>query len=230
VALQRIKSGTKFKPSAKAWNAMAASAERSEESLRGFGSESLPITRLGERVTIKNVSGGDLGVGRVVQLGLYLPGSPTNEHLWFEASTPASAAAVHAVLREPVADTQFGEAQLLGACVARVNVGDVDHTCCLVTAATELTSSPIGPHRLIHAPGTSSQLCVVILGGGIMVAHGVCAEAAGIDQDATGTITIGGKSVEAENHTGLTIADTVRVRAYIESGEVFAEALECSGS
>lgn len=226
----KVRAGQKIAPRAAFWNQVVDLVERDKVQQLGRGGRPRPPKPLAPNcLKVKNSSGGNLVAGSVIQVADYLPAAIDKAALWFDAITPSNAGAVHAILRLALPENEFGEAQFLGACIAKVNVNDVEHTCCLVKASqAELESSPIGPHRLIHAPGTGSQLCVVILGGGILGAHCVCDEESGIAQDATGTITIGGKSVEAENHSGITLEDEKRGWAYIESGKVFVWGMECS--
>lgn len=162
--LQRIAAGQKFRPSERTWNAMAASAERSQGLDRGPRGDSLPLVYLGDRVIVRNTTEGNWAAGTVVELSDFLPALVENEKLWFDAIEVTDLGAVHAILRDGILQNDFGEAQLVGAVRAKVNVNDAGHEYAYVKpTATELESAPIGPIRLLHVPGTGSQLCVVLL-------------------------------------------------------------------
>jgi hypothetical protein len=224
--LQRIAAGTKFRPSERTWNAMAAAAERTQVLERGPRAGSLPLVYPGDRIIVRNTSAGNWAPGSVVEVSDFLCGQVENEKLWFDAVEVADLGAVHAILRDGILQNDFGEAQLLGVVRAKVNVNDVNHPACLAKASqTELESAAIGPHRLIHAPGTGSQLCVVILGGGILEEHGSANE--DIAQDASGDITIGSFTIEAENYGGVILQTDGRCRVYIRRGRVYCIPLEC---
>lgn len=215
--------------SARVWNKMVDATEWVDRNRMKLGSTPAAMQARPVTVDVRNGSGGDWAAGSVVQLGALILDDEYVEKgfFWFAADDPDDAGAVHAILPKAIKSGKIGEAQLLGVCVARVNVNDVTHPACLIEAsATELESAAVGPVRLLYAPDTGSQLCVVLLGEGIMEEHGTADES--IAQDATGTISIGSLEIEAENHTGVTIEEGARVRVYVLRGVVYVEPLECS--
>lgn len=134
------------------------------------------------KIKVKNVSGGDLLSGSVLQLGTYLLNSGNrfkdDESLWLEGDEPADpgAAERYAILKFPLKNGKIGEAFVSGCCIARIDVGDVAHKYATpVDGSTDLESATSGPIEILsELAGTGSQQAYVRLhapGGSSYVPH-----------------------------------------------------------
>jgi len=117
-------------------------------------------------VKVKNISGGDLARGKILQLGDFILTEMQNSQLWFEADTPAATPNEHrklCVLRKPVLDGSIGEAFIAGACIASVDSIADTHTRASVTpSSSNLTSNTWGPFEILSPlDGTGVQEAVV---------------------------------------------------------------------
>lgn len=110
-------------------------------------------------VKVRNDTGADRARGELVQLGAYLLDVVDPRRPWFEGNTLAAPAFKLALLRAPLKEDKIGEAQIVGGCVARVDVGDADHTHAIPVAGSHvLDSADFGPFVLLSPPdGTGEQ-------------------------------------------------------------------------
>jgi hypothetical protein len=118
-----------------------------------------------DRVKLQNKTGGNLAAASVVELGDFLLAEEVNGYLWLEGDTPGDLDGVHVILRRAVPNDDFGEAQIIGTVVARVNVNDSDHKYAevMVSQAALNSTDDVTPFRILHALGTGSQDCVVLI-------------------------------------------------------------------
>jgi len=93
------------------------------------------------------------------------------EKMWLAADLFASdtLGATPVLCIDPIPSGKIGPAQVAGAGVALVNVGNINHTHAEPTAGELYLSSGIsGPIRLLHKPdATGEQLCVVLFQAGV---------------------------------------------------------------
>lgn len=118
------------------------------------------------RVKVKNSSGADRAIGEVLEVGALLLSEVGNEYIWHDADTPTAAAGkVVGVLLEPIKSNEIGEALLVGACKATVNMQTEGDAYCSVEASShKLKSGPSGEFSILHATtGTGDQECIVLL-------------------------------------------------------------------
>lgn len=121
---------------------------------------------------VKNNTGADRERGDVVGLNGVVIDSGDNAEEYqnrvvYSGIEPASPAhdTKYAILQQPTPTTISMPAMISGVTLAKVNVTDVGHEFCkLVNAKYELESADNGSARLLHAPGTGTQLCWVRLG------------------------------------------------------------------
>jgi hypothetical protein len=103
-------------------------------------------------VKVKNVTGGDLVRGNVVEIGTRPIDALDPEHLWFRGETP-DLSRPFGILRVPIPANKYGECQLAGACIARVSVTSTVHRHArLESGSTTLVSSGAGPVSLLEPP------------------------------------------------------------------------------
>jgi hypothetical protein len=162
----KVASGDIIEPRAGLWNDMVDAASAHKRQRLGLARRPRPpkITPP-DRVKVQNNTGGNLAAGSVVELGDFLLSDEVNGYLWLEGDTPSDLDGVHVILRQAVPNDDFGEAQIIGTVVARVNVNHPGHEYAEVVASqTALNSTDdVTPFRILHAPGTGSQDCVVLI-------------------------------------------------------------------
>lgn len=160
-------------PMPQLWNRVVDSMTRHEQQLRlGKGKPPKPFAIDKNIVKCKNNVGTNLTRGSVVDVGDYLlTGLSSYEPatLWFNGDEPAGGH--YAVFRGDVPDDEYGDAQLTGVCIARVDVVDEDHTFAVPTdGETYFTSAAEGEIQILDkaSSGTGVKECVVVLrcGGG----------------------------------------------------------------
>lgn len=145
-------------------------------------------------VQIRNSTGADLVRGEVVQLVGHLLDNISPDHPWFDADVIASPAEYRmAIVTRPILDGEIGPAQMIGVCLAQVNVSDAGHTHAVpVVGDTELASAESGPVELLMDPdGTGVQELWVLIDRtpvGVEIKYGECA--ADHDKDDIGDINI----------------------------------------
>ena len=113
-------------------------------------------------VEIKNVSGGNLPRGSVVQLGDFILADKVQQHLRFEADTPTDNRRF-VVLLDPLPAGATGAAVASGVCMALVTMADTDHEFATpVEDETHFVSAVTGPMELLSTPdGTGQQEMIV---------------------------------------------------------------------
>lgn len=119
-------------------------------------------------IKVKNVTGGDLNRGSVLQVDDYLPTGLEDfdrRFFWFDGIAPADLSdGVFGCLRQPVPSGEYGDLQLTGACIARVLINDTDHKYADVEEdETRLNSAASGPYRILSpVTGTGEAEYIVI--------------------------------------------------------------------
>ena len=84
------------------------------------------------QVEVRNLTGTNLALGQVVQLGAHLLTDVNEEHPWFEGNLVANPVADRfAILTRPLPPGEIGPAQIAGVCLAHVFVFDPQADCCL---------------------------------------------------------------------------------------------------
>jgi hypothetical protein len=125
-------------------------------------------------VRVKNLVGADLSRGSVVELGTYLPTVDTDtaidpSTLWLQGNEYA-ANGRFGVVRDALKQNAFGECQLIGACLARVDFTDTAHRFCRPKVGETYfeTSGNAGPVLILAKPstGTGVQEAIVDLSPG----------------------------------------------------------------
>lgn len=170
-SLRRVKPGDPV--SASLTNRQSAAIESILSSLNG-GAQS-PITPSTCVVTVKNGSGDERRDGDTLQItGIFYDeeDSLKNGTLAFTAgavSDPDEPGCV--ILRQTIPDGSAGPAQLLGVCMAYVNITDSTHKFAeFDDSSFTLTSSATGPVQIIHKPSggdpTGEKSCAVLIGAG----------------------------------------------------------------
>jgi hypothetical protein len=158
--LKRIVAGGKWKASARTHNTIVDHVERGAYDNNGRRVEEDDDVDLLDVVKVKNLTGGNLLRGSVVELGQKIIDPLTREHLWFQGLVPALSGAF-GILLFPSPENAIDACQLVGPCIARVNVGNVLHRHAIVEAgSTVLRSAGAGPVRLVHpatAPGVQEM-------------------------------------------------------------------------
>lgn len=116
------------------------------------------------RIKIKNSSGADRVRGEVLDVGSMLLTNLDRRAKWFDGDTP-DGTSLFAVLLQPLLDGQIGEAQLLGVCMARVNVSNTSHThAASANGSCVLASGTEGAAQILyHTGSTGVQNCFVLL-------------------------------------------------------------------
>ncbi|MGD9633328.1 MAG: hypothetical protein AB7E98_06015 [Pirellulales bacterium] len=118
--------------------------------------DALPSSRSRVQVEVRNLTGGDLGRGQLVQLGSHLLTDVSEDHPWFEGNLVADPVrSKFAILNRPIKAGQIGPAQVAGVCLAHIFVLDPAHKHAVPSAgATVLITSKVGPVELLMpAPG-----------------------------------------------------------------------------
>lgn len=193
-------------------------------------------------VKLSNETGDAQALGSVLKIGAPALTTVIKGYPWFEGDLPTLEIGTHhAVLLGAMPDAYVGfrDAQIAGVVQARVNVVAIAHRFALPTLnETYLTSSPIGPYRILTAPsGTGEELLHVALEGGDLTVFGK-ADAEIAENGGTGVVSVWtglfGSQVDSTQNTGTT---QNRTGIVIESGKwakvslidwrLFSEPWEC---
>jgi hypothetical protein len=115
--------------------------------------------------------------GSAVGFGDSLFDSLDPNYLWFPYAAP-DPAEPFGILRRATPESEFGDAQVAGVCIALVDVLDTVHQCARVAASGNvLESASTGPARLLRpATETGEQELVVLLGATEGILTGVLTE------------------------------------------------------
>lgn len=200
-----------------------------------------------DRIKLKNMSGGNLAKGSVLEIGDSLINNPTPTYPWFEGSSPApDGTRGIAVTLYDALTSKLVECQVSGVCFAQVDINHVQHQWADIdSGSTVLQSHWHGRAEILwrETATTGEQLCLVRLGqmhrGPIKAA---ITEAGGITSGGSGEVTI--------YHAGVAASPAATETAHLNwmsggaAGEEDAEcliewfpdeqkyvivALECSG-
>jgi len=161
----KVAAGQPIPRAASLWNNIIGSAN--EYAMRQLGQpgsqSSQPI--LADVVKIQNSTGGQIRRGEVLEISGFLLTSVVRESLWFDGDTPDGTRAF-AVALQDIPSGSIDRAQVVGVCVALVNVTDAGHGYAVV-ADDELVaqSAESGPIRILYKPtGTGEKTCAVLIG------------------------------------------------------------------
>lgn len=153
--LKRITAGQKWKASARTHNEIVGHVERSQFDERGNRLPDGDDADTPDVVKVRNLTGGHLARGSVVELGQKIINPLTREQQWYEGHTPDLSRAF-GVLLFPTPENAISACQLVGPCLARVNVTNLLHRHAIVqVGSTVLQSAGAGPVRLVH-PATAA--------------------------------------------------------------------------
>jgi hypothetical protein len=121
-------------------------------------------------ILVRNDTGGNLLQGSIVEIRESLVSltdfpSEANYKPFFEAIAPTREDCFFAVLRDPIANGQFGAAMIFGPAVCQLDVVDTDHQYARVVTgdSTYLRSSSVfGPAKILwKTTGTGTQTAIV---------------------------------------------------------------------
>jgi len=167
VVVKKVVAGTRFRPSARAWNAFADKANELTPSMSSSSS-------IGKRLLVLNNSGTDCNRFGILGVdGMQIP-QATNENEFYnnillDGVSPVLAdhCGKFVVCVDPIKDGRIGECIMSGLIQVQVNMVDADDNWCDIKAATfdKLESYGAGSAQIIHKPsGTGVKWCVVQLG------------------------------------------------------------------
>jgi hypothetical protein len=157
-------------------------------------------------VEVRNSTGGDRARGEVVQLGDHLLDDVSEEHPWFDADlVDAPVLQRMAILLKPIKEDAIGPAQMLGVCLARVDVTSTSHTHAMpLDGDSELTSSFTGPCELLMVPDeTGVQDLWVLIRPDQSARVAYVVESGGIAKGASGTVELYVGAPGSETGTGI---------------------------
>jgi len=161
-------SGAKFRvPPANVWNNMIDAGNA--YALSKLDSPGGPPTRprATDIIKIQNTSGAARRTGEILKIEGKALDTITAEHIWL-IGVETTEDCYFGILRKPVADDGIEQLQVSGACLALVDIADVEHTKAKVAVGSYvLESSDSGPLEILYAPETTGeQTCVVRFAGG----------------------------------------------------------------
>ena len=161
-------SGAKFRvPPANVWNNMVDAGNA--YALSKLDSPGGPPTRprATDIIKIQNTSGAARRTGEILKIEGKALDTITAEHIWL-IGVETTEDCYFGILRKPVADDGIEQLQVSGACLALVDIADVEHTKAKVAVGSYvLESSDSGPLEILYAPETTGeQTCVVRFAGG----------------------------------------------------------------
>jgi hypothetical protein len=166
VVVKKVVAGTRFRPSARAWNAFADKANELTPSMSSSSS-------IGKRLLVLNNSGTDCNRFGILGVdGMQIP-QATNENEFYnnillDGVSPVLAdhCGKFVVCVDPIKDGRIGECIMSGLIQVQVNMVDADDNWCDIKAATfdKLESYGAGSAQIIHKPsGTGVKWCLVNL-------------------------------------------------------------------
>ena len=155
-------------------------------------------------VKIKNGSNAARRKGEILQLGAYSLTDLTRHLSWHNATLPDGTDAPFVVLLEAMQDGDIGPAQILGPCIALVNITHASQRYARPKKDEDvLQGGALGQVRILHQPsGAGEKECEVLLGDGRFEAIGESDEpiAAGTTP---GTVNILTGAGGAETDSGM---------------------------
>ena len=211
--MQRLRRGIQQPLSAGTWNSFVDTAQAFKNARElGSPTRDLPLgDDRPDRVTIENLTGANLRLGEVVELGEFLLNEVKPQNAWFEGLEVDLSQNRHTfgVMLKPTPADKFGKCLVVGACVARVAVWHEDHQYArLVDGSPVMESDYFGQARLLSKPaigeGGGEQLCWVYVGDeGPLNLIGKATEA--ILSEASGECEIWAGVPGSEEATGVTV-------------------------
>lgn len=181
---------------ASTWNTLVDMANlyrRTQELGTGLSTRRNQIST--DRIKLKNMSGGNLAKGSVLEVGDSLIDDPTPTYPWFEGAspTPDGTHGIAVTLYDALTN-KLVECQVSGVCFAQVDINHVQHQWADVDfGSTVLQSHWHGRAEILwrETATTGEQLCLIRLGqmfrGPILA---VVTEAGGIAAGGSGEVTI----------------------------------------
>jgi hypothetical protein len=120
------------------------------------------------KVKVRNLTGGNLPRGSVVEFDDFLLAELEQDYLWFEGKTPNAERIGWGVTLKPIPSTEIDEVLCIGVCIAFVKIVDESHEYAeRESGETVLRSAATGPVKILHKPagGTppDERECVVQL-------------------------------------------------------------------
>lgn len=142
-------------------------AELANRQQLGTAPLSIPAPRSTDMIKCRNSSGVDLVSGNVLEIDDHEPTEDlTRRTMYFTGITPTGPSVPFGVLLRAIPNTDIGDLQCSGVCVALVNVTDATHRFGQTNASAVLQSAAIGPVELLWKPaGTGQAACLVRFGG-----------------------------------------------------------------
>jgi hypothetical protein len=105
------------------------------------------------KVKVKNLTGGNLPRGSVVEFDGFLLTEIEQDYLWFEGKTPDTERVGWGITLKPIPDGEIDEVLCLGVCIAWVKIVDESHEYAeRESGETVLRSSAKGPVKILHKP------------------------------------------------------------------------------
>jgi hypothetical protein len=198
-------------------NSVSEAAEWYEKNIR-LGQYSPTGAALDPLVQVQNKTGADLARGSVVQLGASLLDEVDRDSLWFEGDVYSDG--VVAILIDPVADDEIGDAKTVGTAVALVNVTSTGHKFAAPTAGeTVLQSATEGPVQILGTiVETGEQECAVLIGDGsgvLTVRRGRVSTATVATFTHNGDVEVGGELEVWEVIPVASVADYDTAGSYV---------------
>lgn len=161
----KVQAGQPIPRAASLWNNIIGSAN--EYALRQLGTpgsqSSQPIAS--DVVKIQNSTGGQIRRGEVLEISGFLLTNLVRESLWFDGGTPDGTRPFVVALQD-IPSGAIDRAQVVGVCVALVNVTDAGHGYAVVEDGELVAqSAESGPIRILYKPsGTGEKTCAVLIG------------------------------------------------------------------
>lgn len=165
--MAKAKPGDPLKISANDWNNIQDATRdylqrRQLGEAGGAGDLSISSTR----IKIKNSSGAARSRGHVLEVSSLLYTTYRREHPWFDGVSPTpSGYKQYAILLRDAPTNAIVEAQVVGRCLALVNITDANHKAATISASTYvLQSALVGPISILYQPsGTGEKTCDAVL-------------------------------------------------------------------
>lgn len=166
--MTKVNPGDPLRISASEWNRHVAAADLVLNGQPNGRTPRAEAQRSHVKVKVYNDTGDDLRRGDVVELGGIMLDSLNPEYLWFSGVIPDLGASrtAYAVMLSPTLAGRYGEALLVGICIANVSISNAGHRFAdLDQGEVVLRSVESGPVRILYKPtGTGEKECAVLLG------------------------------------------------------------------
>lgn len=209
------------------WNNIKAAGDHYARTRRlGEGIEREAVHLPTDLVKVRNDSGADRAAGDVLELTDFILDDVTQEYLWFAGEEPAIGGVRFGVLRRALPEDEIGEMHLSGVCVAKVDVGNVNHPRARVVPGSHvLVSGYGGPFKLLYSPDTGEQLCPVAFaqGNGNYVAKTDGSGITAISGDTPGSGTVTLYAYDGADLVSLSVTETCRNMAGAVAADTYIQ-------